>query len=133
MNGPANQLVVAALTIASGPVFWGFLQWLISRKGEKAKAAKQQQADEKASAQAEIDKAALLAEAQRTAQRTALESADRAISSVQAECDKCSRRLDKVEQVCENLIVASEAQLAADTPENRATCTAAIWAARRAI
>lgn len=133
MSGTINQIVVALATIASGPAFWGLVQWIRGRKGAKAQAAKDQQADEKANRQAEIDRANLLAEAQRTAQKTALESANAAYSNVQKECDKCNKRLETVERRCEALITATEAFIAGDTPASRAACIAALWEARHAI
>jgi hypothetical protein len=128
-----DQLVVAVLTIASGPTFWGFLQWARERKGEKAKAAKQQQAEEAANEQAEIDRNKLLADAQAVAQTTALESTGRALKSVTEQCDKCLEELHGLRDITGHLIDAIEGLMLKDDEESRAQARAAVRLARRAM
>jgi uncharacterized protein HemX len=133
VNGAINQIVVAAITIASGPVFWGFVQWVMSRKGEKAKAAREQRAEEERTKQAEVDKAKLLADAQAVAQTTALASADKALATVTKQCDKCLEELHGLREIVGSMIDATEALMAQDTPQVRADVRATIRLARRAM
>jgi hypothetical protein len=75
----------------------------------------------------------LLAESRSVAQRTALESANSALATVEKRCDNCEKKLGIVEAKCERLIVATEALVADYTDENRKLATSAVWAARHAI
>lgn len=75
----------------------------------------------------------LLSEAQQIAQKTALESNDAALKNVREQCDRCEARVTRVEMVCMDLVIAAEARMDQDTPENLAAERQAIWAARRAI
>jgi hypothetical protein len=133
MNGAIGQLITAFATIAGGTGFWGFIQWARERKGAKAKAAKEQQADEKATQQAEIDRAKLLADAQAIAQTTALDSANQAYQSVAKRCDDCLDELHGLRDITGRMIDALEAVMVADTAESRAQARAVIRLARQAM
>jgi hypothetical protein len=133
MSGMIGQLITAFATIAGGTGFWGFVQWARERKGAKAKAAKEQQADEKANQQAEIDRQKLLADAQAIAQTTALNSADVAFRQVSKRCDECLEELHGLRDITGRLVDAVEALMQQDTPESRAQARAAIRLARNAM
>lgn len=133
MNGAIGQLITAFATIAGGTGFWGFIQWARERKGAKAKAAKEQQADEKATQQAEIDRAKLLADAQAIAQTTALDSADKAYKRVAEQCDRCLDELHGLRDITGRVVDALEAVMVADTAESRAQARAVIRLARQAM
>jgi hypothetical protein len=133
VNGVLGQIVAGLITIASGTGFWGFVQWARERKGAKARAAKEQQAEENAAKQAEVDKATLLADAQRVAQTTALNSADVAFRQVSKRCDECLEELHGLRDITGRLVDAVEALMQADTPESRAQARAAIRLARNAM
>lgn len=133
MTGLWNQIVISAATISSGPAFWGLIQWLRNRRGDKALAAREQQAQEKAKVKAEIDKADLLAEAQRTAQQTALDSANSVIERVEKDCQNCRDELHGLRDIMGKLIDAIEALMDEDTATTRADARATIRLARRAM
>lgn len=97
------------LAVLSGPVSWGILQFLLSRRTRKNQHAKDNEALVKAKREArnaEEERAELLAEAQATAQRTALESAAERFDSLDEDYRACRKGLLEIRSVAFLLVDA---------------------------
>lgn len=84
-----NPLVTILAAIVSSTGVWGFLQFIMGRRNEAARMEAQKEKDKQQKEKDEVDRSTLLAAAQQTAQRTALESAHHAYEQVSGRCDKC--------------------------------------------
>ena len=136
----ASEVVVLVVTFAGSQVMWGLIAWVKNRKGEKAKAAREQKADEDAEDKAKRDRKILLAESQAIAQDTALKSANTAVAGLERRCDKCFAELKETREelhglrdITGTLIDVLEALMDEDTPVTRADARATIRLARRAM
>lgn len=136
-----SQIVIVLATVAGGQLGVSVISWLRNRKGDKAKAAREQKAHDEASTQAAIDRATLLAESQRIAQTTALDSVGKANLLLERQCSDClgklrkmekrDQRRDRIEDAMLDAMVEIVPLLPADS-EHTAALRAAIHTARRA-
>jgi hypothetical protein len=102
MSDPSttNYTVTVAVALISSGGLWTILQTLLTRRERKDKQRREMREDE----QAEKDRSDLLAEAQRTAQQTALESADKRYNNLEKDYDSCRRGLGEVRDAAACLI-----------------------------
>lgn len=128
-----SQVVIVLASVAGGQMGASFIGWLRNRKGEKAKAAREQKAYEDAVEKTKQDRKTLLADAQAIAQETALTSAHGALKQVEERCNQCVDELRGLRDVTGSLIDALEALMDEDTPAVRADARATIRLARRAM
>jgi flagellar hook-basal body complex protein FliE len=128
-----SQFAIVAATVLGGQLGADVLRWLRSRKGEAAKAAREQKHDEEVGKQAELNHAELLAAAQHTAQETAVNTTKDALTDVRRECKECKEELRGLRDITGKLIDALEELMAQDTPQSRADARATIRLARRAM
>lgn len=99
---PASPFGTILLSLLSGGSIWGFLQFLLSRRTRKQQGAKDAEALNQAkrvARDAEEQRVELLAEAQATAQRTALESAAERFDSLDRDYRECREGLREVRSV----------------------------------
>ena len=89
----SNGLTILIAIVSSGGL-WAFLQFVVGRHADAARL--------------KTDRAALLADAQAVAQKTALDSADRALNQVTRRLDVCLREVHQLRGAAEALIDAFE-------------------------
>jgi hypothetical protein len=90
MNSIDSAVTVAVAVVSSGGL-WGFMQFIVGRRSEAARQIAERE-------QRDSDRNTLLAEAQRTAQTTALESVGKANKVLKETCDDCLSKLHKMER-----------------------------------
>ena len=94
-------MVTVAVALVSGTGGWGLLQFILNRRGRKAEAGRQEAEAEtarEALAKAQADRANLLAEAQATAQRTALDSANERYGQLKSDWEECRAGLKEARE-----------------------------------
>lgn len=100
-------LVTLFVSIASSSGIWGTLQYVLSRRERKDKQRKEKRDEDKA----EKDRSDLLAEAQRMAQQTALDSADTRYKNLESDYGACRRGLGEVREAAACLIDVVESMM----------------------
>lgn len=118
-----DTLVTIVVAVVSSGGLWTFLQFVVGRRSEAARqeAEKENRRDERTK---------MLADAQAVAQQTALDSADRALASVNRRCTECVDELHKLREATGDLIDRFEFFLDDASPENRRLVRVAIKAMR---
>ncbi|MCX8559750.1 hypothetical protein OS122_02405 [Mycolicibacterium mucogenicum] len=128
-----SQIVTVLTPLLGGQLAFGIFSWLRNRKNDAAEAARKQKLDEAAAVQAEKDRQVLLAESQRIAQQTALDSANATVAQVERRCNKCIEELQELRDITGQLIDRLEELMDNDTVESRTNARATIRVARRAM
>lgn len=149
MTGGASIpfIETVAIAVVSGPASWGILQHFLTRRRRKEDAEKQEERNREAvekehreRLKAEDDRRELLSEAQRTAQVTALESANARYTDLKTDYVECRAALVQIRDAASLLINVFESFLfkMQAAGENAETYTAVVQLselgeARRAI
>jgi flagellar hook-basal body complex protein FliE len=128
-----SQFCIIVAMIIGSQLGANVFTWLRTRKGEAAKAAREQKHDEEVGKQVELNHAELLAAAQHTAQETAVNTTKDALTDVRRECKECKEELRGLRDITGKLIDALEELMAQDSPQSRADARATIRLARRAM
>src|ERR1700757_3260985 len=106
---PSSPVVTILLSVMSGGSIWGFLQFLLSRRSRKQQHAKDEEAlhlAKREARDAEEQRIELLAEAQATAQRTALDSAKDRFDALDKDYRECREGLREIRSVAFLLVDA---------------------------
>jgi hypothetical protein len=121
----ANDVIPVVTAVVSGPLVWGALQQIMTRKrSSQEEARKQLQHDQQLEKEREErqlkadERRELLAEAQATAQRTALASADDRYEALHEDFTSCRTSLVEVREVAWLLVDLFEQFLGRATTES---------------
>lgn len=107
MSSQTQFAVTLVTSVLSCGGLWGLLQWFLTskqRKEQDRKDARQEQKEHDDIERRELDRRELLAKAQATAQRAALESAEKRYGELEKDYEKCRTGLLDLSQATSLLI-----------------------------
>jgi uncharacterized protein HemX len=132
-----NYVVTIVVALVSGTGGWSLLQFVLTRTGRKAEVARQQAETEKLREDQEANRQSILAAAQITAQKAALDSGDKRYGELREDYDKNRKDLRELRIATEGLLDVVDTIVSRMRPQDESemrmvTVTAAEYLAARA-